>query len=144
MWSKEMAAIVAVMAVAASVAVPAFASGSDVKLEAVLADSTGAEFGDAEFTSTADGRMRLKADASDLADLGLAEGDVVYIFAAGELVSTVTLDGGGNVGFSIDLDTDDGIAVPSVMDGDKIKVKHMGTVVVKGTFMPEEIADEEI
>ncbi len=144
MSSKEKAAIMSILAAVASFAsVPVLASGSEgAELETTLTDTTGTEFGEAEFRSD-DVRMRLEVEAQDLEGLGLSEGDMLSVFVAGEFVTDATLDNGGGVSFDVELDTDDGGVVPDVMDGDMVEVTHMDTVVLSGTFMPEDEEDEE-
>ncbi len=143
MWSKQIAGFLAITTMLATLglSVPVFASDVDTELETGLFHD-GVEFGEAEFRNQ-DGRMTLDVDASNLEDLGLMEGNVLDIFVAGEWVASVTLDGGGGVSFSVQLDTDDGDAVPDVMDGDMIKVKYLGDVVLHGTFMPEDLEELE-
>lgn len=70
MWSKKgMAAVLALITMAATVmSVPVLAS-EQVRLEAVLTDSEGAEFGEAEFRG--DDRMRLEVEAQDLEGMPL-------------------------------------------------------------------------
>ncbi len=113
-------------------------SGDETRLRAELLDSTGGDFGKADFRDRGD-RMKLSVEAENLDDLGVAEGDILSVFIGSSGVGDVTVaadaDISDGLSFDLNLDTDDGETVPAVAVGDVVEVRNSaGTVILSGTF----------
>jgi hypothetical protein len=133
-WNALAVFATAALASAVPSAVPARDGGRDeVRLEAALTPTAvdpGA-FGEARFESRSD-RSELRVEVDDISVT-----DEVDVFVNGSFIGTIVLDDDG--GGRLDLNSQNGDAVPALRDGDEIEVVDANdgvTLILSGILRP--------